>query len=84
MEETEFTEDEITEMHERYVKPLIASIEEKIRLCQDIGPLGDLIQLNFSNRNLGQSFSISYNEFVRQANEFDREQVEYMKSIGVI
>jgi hypothetical protein len=48
-----------------------------MKKCEDIGPLGDVIGMTFYNKALGVKFDISYNEWVRQNNEFDRMLIDY-------
>lgn len=73
-EQEEFTEEQIAQMRERYIAPVI----ELMKQGKEIGTLGDMIDMNFSNRNTGQQIHISYNEWIRQNNEFDRKQMEYI------
>jgi hypothetical protein len=73
MEDYKPTEAEIALLQERYVAPII----DKMKKCEDIGPLGDVIGMTFYNKALGVKFDISYNEWVRQNNEFDRMLIDY-------
>ena len=74
--EEKFSDDEIAQMRDRYIAPVL----EQMRKGEDIGPLGDMIQMNFSNRETGQRINMTYSEWVRQANEFDRKLIEYMNT----